>query len=120
MDQKAPSFTGQCFTCKKFGHKENEYRGQIMIVYKFGRIYQSFNGYCYACYGFGHKANQFISTVNVVCHKCNKPRYIARCCRSRNMRKNNLVKRNDSITKIDMTEVKNEMEKIWRNAEQRL
>lgn len=87
-------------------------------------MFQSFNGYFYTCHGFGHKANQCKcrmngksnSQRNSVCHNCNKPRHIARFCK--NIRKNNLENRNNPVTKIDLTKVEKEMEKIWRNKEE--
>lgn len=87
---------------------------------------QYFNDYYYTCYGFGHKANQCRSRMNgrnvvqnnVVCHNCSRPQHIAKFCRSKNTRKDNSVKRDEPIKKIDPKETKKEMNKIWRNKEE--
>lgn len=49
---------------------------------------------------------------NVMCYNCNKPRHISKFCRSKNMKKDNLVKKNDPAQNIDPVETNEEMDKI--------
>jgi len=116
MNQTNSSFSGQCFNCKRYGHKSHECR--IMQMNK------SFNGRCFACNRIGHMANQCRSRGyqsnmqrNIVCQICNRSGHIAKFCRNKNQDKRGPVYHNQNQDKgkqkVNADEVRSEMNKIW-------
>lgn len=91
-----------------------------MNDYNKGMMSQYFNVYCYACNGFGNKANECRSRMGgsnlvekgVTFHKCSKPRHVTKFCRSRNVKPSISQKKVDPAKKLDLVEMKKEVNKI--------
>lgn len=129
MNQFTSSFSRQCFSCKKFGHKATECKSQVRMInqvmmnrFNEGRMNLFFNGYCYTYKKIEHKENQCRSRSNggqtnkksVVYYNCNKPGHISKVCKIKKGKQSALVEKNEPVKKID----KEEMNKIWKNKEE--